>query len=97
MAASERVQRILSDIRELTDEERAQLETELLAMEEQMIERAREITRQQRTSLNALSCDHIELLSDQATGDELLEEFQALWAEVDQSPGGSSRDGSSME
>jgi hypothetical protein len=31
MAASERVQRILSDVRELTDEEKAQLETELLA------------------------------------------------------------------
>lgn len=31
MAASERVQRILSDVRKLTDEEKAQLETELLA------------------------------------------------------------------
>jgi hypothetical protein len=31
MAASERVQRILSDVRELTDEEKVQLETELLA------------------------------------------------------------------
>lgn len=31
MVASERVQRILSDVRELDDEEKAQLETELLA------------------------------------------------------------------
>ena len=31
MAVSERVQRILSDVRELTDEEKTQLETELLA------------------------------------------------------------------
>lgn len=31
MAVSERVQQILSEVRELTDEEKAQLETELLA------------------------------------------------------------------
>jgi hypothetical protein len=31
MAVSDRVQRILSDVRELTEEEMAQLETELLA------------------------------------------------------------------
>lgn len=39
MAVSERVQQILSDVRELTDEEKSQLETELLA-EDAIAERA---------------------------------------------------------
>lgn len=39
MAVSERVQQILSDVRELTDEEKDQLETELLA-EDAIAERA---------------------------------------------------------
>jgi hypothetical protein len=39
VAVSERVQRILSDVRRLTDEEKAELETELLA-EDALTERA---------------------------------------------------------
>jgi hypothetical protein len=39
MAASERVQRVLSDIRDLSDEEKVQLETELLA-EDAIVESA---------------------------------------------------------
>lgn len=62
-----------------------------LAVDERTIQRAREIARQQGTSLNALLRQYIELLANQATGDELLREFQELWADIDRSPGGSSR------
>lgn len=61
-----------------------------LAVDERTVERAREIARQQGTSLNALIREYIELLANQATGEELLEEFQKMWAEIDRSPGGSS-------
>lgn len=62
-----------------------------LAVEERTVERAREIARQQGTSLNALIREYIELLANQATGDELLMELQEMWADIDRSPGGSSR------
>ena len=62
-----------------------------LAVDEGLVERAREVARQQGTSLNALIREYIELLANQSTGDELLSEFQELWAEVDRSPGGSGR------
>lgn len=62
-----------------------------LAVDERTVERAREIARQQGTSLNALIREYIELLANQSTGDELLAEFQELWAEIDRSPGEASR------
>jgi chromosome condensin MukBEF ATPase and DNA-binding subunit MukB len=62
-----------------------------LAVDERTVERAREIARQQGTSLNALIREYIELLANQATGDELLNEFQQMWADIDKGPGGSSR------
>ncbi len=62
-----------------------------LAVDERTVERAREVARQQGTSLNALIREYIEVLANQSTGDELLNEFQELWAEIDRSPGGSSR------
>ncbi len=62
-----------------------------LAVDETTVERAREVARQQGTSLNALVREYIELLANQSTGDELVQEFQQLWAETDRSPGGSSR------
>ena len=61
------------------------------AVGERTVERGREIARQQGTSLNALLREYIELIASQATGDEFLREFQELWAEIDRSPGGSSR------
>jgi hypothetical protein len=67
------------------------LVTLTLAMDERTVERAREIARQQGTSLDALLREYIELLANQATGDELLRELQELWAEIDRSPGGSSQ------
>lgn len=62
-----------------------------LSVDERTVEIAREVARQQGTSLNALIREYIELLANQATGDGLLQEFQELWAEIDRSPGGSSR------
>jgi len=34
---------------------------------------------------------HIELLVHETTGDELLNEFQQMWADIDEAPGGSSK------
>jgi hypothetical protein len=62
-----------------------------LAVDEGTVERAREVARQQGTSLNALVREYIELLANQGTGDELLSEFQELWAEIDRSTSGSNR------
>jgi uncharacterized protein DUF6364 len=62
-----------------------------LSLDERIVERAREVARQQGTSLNALIREYVQLLANQSTGDELLREFEVLWAEVDRSPGGSSR------
>lgn len=62
-----------------------------LAVEETTVERAREVARQQGTSLNALIREYIELLANQSTGDDLLREFEELWAETDRLPGGSPR------
>lgn len=67
MAVSERVQRILSDVRELTDEEKAQLETELLA-EDAAVERAwgeeidRRAARAHATEANGLTRDEMRSL-----------------------------------
>jgi hypothetical protein len=60
-----------------------------LSLDERIVERAREVARQQGTSLNALIREYVQLLANQSTGDELLREFEAQWAEVDRSPGGS--------
>ena len=62
-----------------------------LAVDEGTVERAREVARQQGTSLNALIREYIELLANQDTGDELLSAFQELWAEIDRSTSGSNR------
>jgi hypothetical protein len=62
-----------------------------LSVDERTVERAREVARQQGTSLNALIREYIELLANQTSGEELLKEFEADWAEVDQSSTGSTR------
>jgi hypothetical protein len=62
-----------------------------LAVEETTVERAREVARQQGTSLNALIREYIELLANQSTGDELLKEFEEMWAEIDRLGSGSRR------
>lgn len=58
-----------------------------LAVDEATIERAREVARQQGTSLNALIRDFIEQLAGQSTGEQLLADFEALWAEPGSSDG----------
>ncbi|HUS27971.1 MAG TPA: DUF6364 family protein [Kofleriaceae bacterium] len=58
-----------------------------LAVDEALVERAREAARQQGTSLNALIRDFIEQLAGQTSGDQLLADFEALWAEPGSSDG----------
>jgi hypothetical protein len=58
-----------------------------LSVDEQLVERAREVARQQGTSLNALIRDYIELLAGQAGGDAILREFETMWAEPGSSGG----------
>jgi hypothetical protein len=52
-----------------------------LAVDAQMIERAREVARQQGTSLNALIRQYIEQLAGHRTGADLFGALQQLWAE----------------
>lgn len=56
-----------------------------LSIDEQLVERARAVAREQGTSLNALIREYIELLAGQLGGDTVLEQFQAMW----QTPGNS--------
>jgi len=57
-----------------------------LSVDDGPVERAREVARQQGTSLNALIRDYIEGLAGQA-GDEIPSEFEAMWAEPGNSGG----------
>jgi hypothetical protein len=56
-----------------------------LSIDEQLVERARAVAREQGTSLNALIREYIELLAGQVGGEKILEQFQAMW----QAPGNS--------
>jgi hypothetical protein len=58
-----------------------------LSVDDRLVERAREVARQQGTSLNALIRDYIEGLAGHAAGDEILSEFDAMWAEPGSSGG----------
>jgi hypothetical protein len=58
-----------------------------LSVEDRLVERAREVARQQGTSLNALIRDYLEGLAGQLGGDEILGEFEAMWAEPGNSRG----------
>ena len=50
-----------------------------LSLNEATLERAREVARQQGTSLNQLIREYVELLAGQLTGEEVLAEFEAIW------------------
>lgn len=50
-----------------------------LAVDEDTVERAREVARQQGTSLNALIRDYIERLAGKPSGDELVARLRAHW------------------
>lgn len=58
-----------------------------LSVEDRVVERAREVARQQGTSLNALIRDYIQGLAGQAGGDDILREFESMWAEPGNSGG----------
>jgi hypothetical protein len=58
-----------------------------LSLDETMIERAREVARQQGTSLNQLIREYVESLAGQLSGDEVLAEFDAMWKEPGNSGG----------
>ena len=58
-----------------------------LAVDEATVERAREVARQQGTSLNALIRSYIEQLAGQTSGEQSLAEFEALWATPGRSAG----------
>jgi hypothetical protein len=58
-----------------------------LSVDEEAVERARQVARQQGTSLNALIRDYIEHLAGELTGDEILAEFEAMWKEPGNSGG----------
>lgn len=58
-----------------------------LAVDDSLVERARQVARQQGTSLNALIRDYIETLAGQVAGDEILSEFETMWAEPGNSGG----------
>lgn len=50
-----------------------------LSLDEQIVERAREVARHQGTSLNALIREYVELLAGQLSGEQILAEFETLW------------------
>jgi hypothetical protein len=58
-----------------------------LAVDEQTVERARQVARQQGTSLNALIREYVERLAGQLDGDAVLAEFEAMWEEPGDSRG----------
>lgn len=58
-----------------------------LSVDEQLVERARAVAREQGTSLNALIREYIELLAGQVEGDTVLEQFQAFWRDPGDSGG----------
>lgn len=62
-----------------------------LSVEDRLVERAREVARQQGTSLNALIRDYIEGLAGQLGGEEILSEFETMWEEPGDSGGKSFR------
>jgi hypothetical protein len=56
-----------------------------LSIDEQLVERARAVAREQGTSLNALIRAYIESLAGEVSGEAVLEQFQQMW----RSPGNS--------
>jgi hypothetical protein len=63
-----------------------------LAVDEAVVASAREVARQQGTSLNALIREYIERLAGQLTGEQLLADLEALWDEP-----GNSGDGAKFD
>ena len=58
-----------------------------LALEVAIVERAREVARQQGTSLDQLIREYVESLAGQLSGDDVLAEFEAMWKQPGNSGG----------
>jgi hypothetical protein len=52
-----------------------------LSIDEDLVERAREVARQQGKSLNALIREYLQSLTAASRGENLAGQFQRLWAE----------------
>lgn len=52
-----------------------------LSVDDKLVERAREVARQQGTSLNALIRQYIETLAGRRSGEELARALDRLWSE----------------
>ena len=50
-----------------------------LSIDEQTVERVREVARQRGTSLNALVRAYLKLLTGQSSGTEILATFETIW------------------
>lgn len=59
-----------------------------LSVDDRLVERAREVARQQGTSLNALIRQYIETLAGRRSGEELVRELDRLWSEGSGRSGG---------
>ncbi len=59
-----------------------------LSVDDQAVERAREVARQQGTSLNTLIRQYIETLAGMRNGVEVAQEMQRLWRERSGRSGG---------
>jgi hypothetical protein len=59
-----------------------------LAVDEKTVERARQVARQQGTSLNALIREYIERLAGQRSGLEIYQQLERLWAKGSGRSGG---------
>lgn len=59
-----------------------------LSVDEQTVERAREVARQQGTSLNALIRDYLERLAGRPRGADIAAELQRLWSQAERAPRG---------
>lgn len=59
-----------------------------LSLADDLVERAREVARQQGTSLNALVRQYLERLARGGDDADLAEQFRALWAERSGHSGG---------
>jgi hypothetical protein len=59
-----------------------------LAIEEKLLNRARQVARSRRTTLNGLLRDYLERLTAGSDGATVAEEFERLWAENQGRSGG---------
>jgi hypothetical protein len=52
-----------------------------LAIDDELVARAREVARRQGTTLNDLVRQHLELIAGRSSGEVVAEELRRLWAE----------------